>query len=50
MCWLEGETNLEYYAQPNRTAATASVLAFLETSLGDKRVRSYTSTVALNWP
>jgi monoamine oxidase len=49
MCWIEGSTNLRYFGMENRTAAREEVLAFLEASLGDKRVRTYTSSAVLNW-
>tara|TARA_B110001452_G_scaffold229108_1_gene204836 strand:+ start:2197 stop:3801 length:1605 start_codon:yes stop_codon:yes gene_type:complete len=51
MCWLEGATNLAFFDAPNATKVREDVLTFLQTSLnGDKRVRAYTSHVALNWP
>ena len=50
MCWLEGKTNLAFFSRPNRTEALEDVLRFLESSLADPRVRSYTSHFVLNWP
>lgn len=50
MCWLEGQANLHFFGIANRTQALEEVLAFLEASLGDPRVRSYRSHVCLDWP
>ena len=50
MCWVEGATNLRFFGKPNRTEALEEVLAFLERSLEDKRVRSYLHHVMLDWP
>ena len=45
-----GRDQFAFFGKPNRTEALEEVLAFLERSLEDKRVRSYLHHVMLDWP
>ena len=50
MCWVEGETNLRFYARLTDQQRRQAVLSFLENSFNDTRARTLAGrVVAHNW-